>query len=197
MPFADCGCIVFLRAPISGAVKTRIGATLGDEKALAIYSELASITLRMVSNLNMPVYLFYEGGLPAVKDPAYHFLEQHDGDLGKKIESAVNSILQKHNKAVIIGSDCPDITEKDIHEACQQLDKYDFVLGPAEDGGFYLMGCKKLIPSLFDNISWSTSIVLDQIKERILKSGRSFYLFRTLSDIDTEADWIRFKALHP
>lgn len=197
MPFADCGCIVFLRAPISGTVKTRIATTLGDEKALAIYGELVSITLRLASSLNMPVYLFYEGGLPSDRDPVFQYMEQAEGDLGKKMESAINFILQKHKKALIIGSDCPEITRKDINEACQYLNKYDFVLGPAEDGGFYLMGCKKLIPSLFENIPWSTSLVMDQIKERIINSRKSFYLLRTLPDIDTEADWIRYHASHP
>jgi rSAM/selenodomain-associated transferase 1 len=196
MPLADCSCIVFLRTPVSGTVKTRIAATLGDKEALAIYNELASITLRLASSLNMPVYLFYEGGLPSVMDPAFQYREQAEGDLGKKMESAIHSILEKHKKVLIIGSDCPKITGKDLYEACQLLDGFDFVLGPAEDGGFYMMGCKKWIPSLFDNIPWSTSTVLDQIKERILKSGKSFYQLRTLPDIDTEADWIRYKASH-
>ena len=197
MLFADCGCIVFLRAPIPGTVKTRIAATLGEEKTLAIYNELTSITIRLVSSLGMPVYLFYEGGLPSETDPAFHYMEQGEGDLGEKMESAIKTILQKHNRAVIIGSDCPELTKKDIDEACQYLDKYDFVLGPAEDGGFYLMACKKLIPSLFDNIPWSTSLVIDQIKERIKGSQKSCYLLRTLPDIDIEEDWIRYKTSNP
>lgn len=178
-------------------VKTRIAATLGNKRALAIYNELASITLRLVSTIGMPVYLFYEGGLPEVKDPAFHYMDQAEGGLGNKMQSAISSILQKHKKSVVIGSDCPEITGKDINDACQHLDKYDFVLGPAEDGGFYLMGCKKLIPSLFDNILWSTSLVMDQIKERITSSRKSLYLLRTLPDIDNEADWTRYKASHP
>lgn len=193
MPHTDCGCIVFLRLPEKGKVKTRIAATAGHDQALDIYRHLTTLTLQVVSRLDIPVYLFYEGGLPAHLNHTFHYFTQAEGDLGFKMESAIHLVLQKHEKAIIIGSDCPDLSHHVIHEAILQLDGHDFVIGPAADGGIYLLGCKRLLPDMFSNIPWSTSLVRDSIVKAINKHGKSLYELRTLHDIDVEEDWIRYK----
>ncbi len=196
---ADCGLIVFLRLPEKGKVKTRIASSLGQDAALVIYKEMTDITLQMVSNLAMQVYLFYEGGLPDLSNrkPSFQYLSQPPGNLGEKMHHAFEITLQKHKKAIIIGSDCPALTVADVNEGNSKLDTTDIVIGPSADGGYYLLGCKEVIPPLFKNIHWSSSSVLDDTIDIIKSQHRNYYLLRTLNDIDVEADWVSFKKSQP
>lgn len=198
MPTVDCGCIVFLRLPEKGKVKTRLAATAGQDEALNIYRQLSTLTLDLVSKLDIPVYLFYDGGLPANRlNDEFHYFDQADGDLGFKMESAIHLILQKHEKAIIIGSDCPDLSFQDINESIQQLEKNDFVIGPAEDGGIYLLGCSRLYHGMLDDIPWSTPHVKEAIVHAIKTLGKSLYQLRSLHDIDVEEDWVRYTKTNP
>jgi len=190
----DCGLIIFLRFPERGKVKTRIAETAGDDTALKVYQELSDITLHLAASLFIPTYLFYENKLPDEMIPSFHYLQQIEGDLGEKIVAAFNYVLQRHQKAVIIGSDCPEISPTDIMHALYLLDQNDIVIGPTEDGGYYLMGCKENVPSLFDSIKWSTSVVFQQTIQRIEEQGFTYSQMKTLSDIDTEEDWRRYKS---
>jgi len=193
----DCGCIVFLRLPEKGKVKTRLAATVGQAEALKIYTQLTALTLDLVSRLDIPVYLFYEGGLPVDRNPGFHYYVQAEGNLGSKMESAIDLILRKHKMAIIIGSDCPDLSLQDIDESMHQLEKNDFVIGPAADGGIYLFGCKEILPGIFENIPWSTAEVKEAIVHAIEKQGKSHYHLRTLHDIDLEEDWARYMKANP
>jgi|SRR5687767_15109187 len=198
MSTPDCGLIVFLRLPVKGKVKTRIAATAGADNALKIYSQLIAITLDLASSLDIPVYLFYEGGLPGEKhESSFYYFEQVDGDLGRKMKSAIQLILQKHSKAIIIGSDCPELSARDIQEAIHQLERQDFVIGPATDGGFYLLACKKFLPGMFDDVQWSTPQVRESLIKNIQAAGRSYHQLRMLHDIDVEEDWIRYSRSNP
>ena len=190
----DCGLIIFLRFPELGKVKTRIAETAGDETAFKVYQELSDITLHLAASLFIPTYLFYENRLPDELIPSFHYQKQIEGNLGEKIVAAFDYVLQRHQKAVIIGSDCPEISPTDIMHAIELLDQNDIVIGPTEDGGYYLLGCKEKVPALFDSIEWSTSIVFQQTIKKIEEQGFTYSLMRTLSDIDTEEDWIRYKA---
>lgn len=192
---SDCGLIVFLRLPEKGNVKTRIAASLGEDAALAIYEEMSAITLAMVSGLNIQCYLFYEGGLPdtAVRIPSLHYLSQSNGTLGEKMLHAFRIVLQEHKKAIIIGSDCPAVTAEDINEGFSKLDTYDVIIGPSVDGGYYLLGLKDIIPSIFKNIPWSTSTVFNDTIDITKRQRLNYYLLRTLTDIDVADDWVSFK----
>lgn len=194
---SDCGIIVFVRFPQYGKVKTRLAATTGDASALIIYNKLVSITLNIASNLPFPVYLFYEGRLPndAERDPRYSYHIQSDGDLGHKMADAISFVLQIHAKAIIIGSDCPELTGELIMEGFSLLDQHDVVIGPAADGGYYLLGCKSLYPFLFENMAWSRPDVLEKTMERINQQRLSPGILSELHDVDTEEDWIRFLFL--
>lgn len=192
---ADSALIVFLRLPVKGKVKTRIAATEGDDHALAIYLQLMGITLDLAAHSDKPVYLFYEGGLPQLADqqPAFTYQPQSSGDLGKKMADAFSLVLRNHPKAVLIGSDCPTLSTSILNEAFSLLDQNDIVLGPARDGGYYLIGCKNVYPALFERISWSTPSVLKTTIERIREEKLSFNLLEELTDIDTTADWHQYK----
>jgi rSAM/selenodomain-associated transferase 1 len=193
---ADAGLAVFLRKPEKGKVKTRLAATTGDDAALAIYKELISITLGQVTLLGIPTYLFYEGGIPEVETqiPGFTYLLQSPGDLGHKMADALTFVLNRHRKAVIIGSDCPYLNASILRESFSALAETDIVIGPALDGGYYLIGCKKMHPTLFDGIQWSTSNVLDQTRARIREANLTCTDLQPLEDIDTEEDWKKFRS---
>ena len=198
MSTPDCGLIVFLRLPVKGKVKTRIAATAGIDNALRIYNQLTTITLNLASSLEIPAYLFYEGGLPEEgRKNSFYYFEQAGGDLGRKMETAIQLILQKHSKAIIIGSDCPELSAGDIYLTIHQLEGHDFVIGPATDGGFYLLGCKKFLPGMFEDIQWSTPQVRDSLIKNIEAAGSSCQQLRMLHDIDVEEDWIRYSRSNP
>ncbi len=190
----DAGLIVFLRLPEKGKVKTRLAATLGEDAALKIYNDLICITLDLVSVSEIPTYLFYAGGLPHPPERNIRFSYHHqsDGDLGSKMADALSIVLNNHKKALIIGSDCPDLTPEILHTCCQSLVEKDIVLGPTEDGGYYLLGCKALNPALFANIKWGTPSVLGQTIEKIQGENLSYCLLQKLQDIDTAEDWNRY-----
>lgn len=196
-PFpVDAGLLVLLRLPEKGKVKTRLAATLGEEAALEIYKKLVSNTLDMVTRSGIPAYLFYTDGLPPAgeRDARLTYHIQVDGDLGTKMANALFFVLSLHKKALIIGSDCPDLTPEILHACCRSLDEKDIVLGPADDGGYYLLGCRVLHPVLFANIEWSTPSVLDQTIEKIKEANLSWCLLEKLHDIDTAEDWIRYTS---
>ncbi len=190
----DAGLVVFLRLPEKGKVKTRLAATLGHEEALKVYKKLVSITLDIVTRSEIPAYLFYTGGLPpeGERDARFTHYAQLDGDLGSKMADALSIVLTLHKKALIIGSDCPDLTPEILHTCCRSLDEKDIVLGPAGDGGYYLLGCTERYPALFADINWSTPSVLDQTIEKIKRENLSYSLMEKLHDIDTAEDWIRY-----
>jgi uncharacterized protein len=191
----DAGLVVFLRLPEKGKVKTRLAATLGEQAALEVYKNLIGITLDIAANSHIPAYLFYAGGLPAAdeRDARFSYHSQHEGDLGSRMSDALSFVLSLHKKALIIGSDCPNLTPEILQECCRALDETDIVLGPAGDGGYYLLGCSEIYPTLFSNIIWSTPSVLDETIDRIQEANLSYSLMERLTDIDTEEDWIRWK----
>ena len=192
----DCGLIIFLRFPEWGRVKTRLAETVGPDLALLIYKELSEITLRFASRLPLPVYLFYENALPSEneRNPTFHYLLQTEGNLGEKIIHALHYVRERHQKAIIIGSDCPDLLPSDIITSIDLLDQFDMVLGPSEDGGYYLLGCREVIPDVFQSISWSTDSVLRETLAKIESKRLTYHLLRTLADIDTEDDWDRYQS---
>jgi rSAM/selenodomain-associated transferase 1 len=191
----DGGLIVFLRFPQLGKVKTRLASTLGHEVALSIYKDLLSLTLTAAADSGSAVYLFSEGGLPSYEErfPTFSYHLQSTGNLGLKMADAIAYVLQFHSKAVVIGSDCPSLSASILRESFTILDTYDIVLGPAMDGGYYLLGCKKLYETIFDDIQWSTPHVLAQTIEKIIAANLTYCLLTPLSDIDTEEDWNRYK----
>ena len=195
MSDASFGLIVFLRYPELGKVKTRLAKTLGEEEALLIYEELTAMTLSVASHYSHTCYLFYEGRLPAEnkKKDNFKYHLQATGNLGTKMIDAIEYVLSKHSKAIIIGSDSPSLSKEIIDKAVSQLDMYDIVIGPSQDGGYYLLGCKEMMPSLFENIPWSTPEVMNKTINNIQKLGKTFTLLKTLIDIDEAEDWISYK----
>lgn len=143
--------IIFTKNPLYGKVKTRLAATVGNDKALEAYKTLTNHTHAITYYLNCSKIVFYTDEI--VEDGIWKDYQkqlQHGTDLGERMMNAFEYVFQnEYLKAVIIGCDCPELTEQIIKKAFEHLDKYDVVIGPAADGGYYLLGMKKLYESYF------------------------------------------------
>jgi uncharacterized protein len=184
--------LIFTKNPEAGKVKTRLAATLGDEAALSIYRQLLLHTVSATEYLPVDKFVFYSnhiGQKDYWSDKNYYKLLQEGNDLGERMKNAFVAAFQKgYNKVVIIGTDCPDLNASVIMNAYVYLEDHDIVIGPAIDGGYYLLGMKKLYPRLFEKIDWSTGKVLAQTLKICESSNLSTFLLPELSDIDDEND---------
>ena len=178
--------VVFARTPTLGKVKTRNAKEMGVEKALSIYSKLLEYTLKISKASDLP-YKVYLSEFP-ITQPDFQFEIQQGSNLGDKMKTAFLSELDKYEKVVLIGSDCLDISANDITNAFQDLDRVDLVIGPAVDGGYYLIGMKKPYNNIFSEIPWGTSEVLAKTLEKCSNSNISVHLLRELNDIDYPED---------
>jgi rSAM/selenodomain-associated transferase 1 len=187
------GLLTFIKNPIKGKAKTRLAATVGDDEALRIYKELLKHTRQIAMAVDVNRYLFYGFFIDKTDDWSnddFQKFLQIDGDLGDKMKDAFEKIFADGNqKVVIIGSDCASLTPEIVADAFKQLDNHDFVIGPADDGGYYLLGMNSFEPTVFDNMVWSTEEVLSQTITNIEALNKDYTLLTVLSDIDYEEDW--------
>ncbi|MFT7157222.1 MAG: rSAM/selenodomain-associated transferase 1 [Parvicella sp.] len=175
-----------------GKVKTRLANTVGDEKALAVYKELLKYTHQVTQPVQAQKKCYYSSFIEnndIFEDQYFEKEIQRGVDLGERMYNAAkNSFGEWANKVVLIGSDCFDINSDIIEEAFIALDEHDVVLGPAIDGGYYLIGMKELHSEFFLEKEWShENVMLDTIitaGEKKLKH----YLLPTLSDVDYYED---------
>lgn len=190
--------VLFAKSPQLGKVKTRLSAEMGNDKALAIYEKLLDLNCDLCSNLAVHKFIFWdqlpESRLDHLKQD-FEFSLQKGSDLGEKMKNAFQFLLQSgFEKVVLIGTDCPYLSVEGLKNALKKLKEQEVVLGPAEDGGYYLIGLTALHPELFDNIAWSTPAVLKQTLKKINAKGMSFSLLPTLSDIDTAKDYKKWSS---
>ena len=184
--------IIFIKNPVLGKVKTRLAGTVGDETALEVYKELLNYTQKITLLIDADKFLFYADFLQREDEwPNDRFIKhlQKGNDLGERMYNAFEyTFLNKHQKVIIIGSDCIDLSASVIEDAYMLLNDSDVVIGPAKDGGYYLLGMKELHQSLFKNISWGTSEVLKQTLSICRSQHLNYSLLPTLTDIDVEND---------
>ncbi|MBK9270399.1 MAG: TIGR04282 family arsenosugar biosynthesis glycosyltransferase [Saprospiraceae bacterium] len=184
--------IIFIKNPIAGKVKTRIEKVTGAEKALSIYRELLTITRASVLNLPHTKCLYYSDFIDVNDEWSNnHFfkMKQSEGDLGKRMLTAFQDQEQSSERMLLIGSDCPYLTSAAILKAMDALDKVDVVIGPSNDGGYYLIGMKKVIPELFLNKNWSTDTLYRETIETLDALNFSHQSLDMLADIDHLEDW--------
>lgn len=184
--------IIFVKNLQAGKVKTRLAATIGDEMALLIYKNLLNYTASIAQNLPFQKTIYYSAfiELSDCFDNKFFKKEiQYGNDLGERMKNAFeNSFTKGSQEIVLIGSDCIELTTDLILNAFSELKNYDVVIGPANDGGYYLIGLKKLSAALFQNISWSTNAVLAQTLAICATNNLKVFLLSELSDIDDEND---------
>jgi uncharacterized protein len=187
--------IIFVKNPVLGKVKTRLAKSIGDEKALVVYTNLLKITKQTVIDLKINKVVYYSEEVE--KDDIWTnsvFVKkvQQGDDLGARMYHAINEeAAEGADKICLIGSDTPDLTEKIIMDAFDLLEHRDVVLGPAHDGGYYLIGMKKNQQALFTDKPWSMQFLLKETLSEIRKCRLSYALLPLLSDIDTVEDIIR------
>lgn len=186
--------IVFVKAPIPGRVKTRLCPPLVPEQAAGLYRAFVKDTLEAARKVpGARVRVAYDAA-PAFPDPGWarlgvaHF-PQRGADLGSRLADAFQrAFAAGAKKAVIIGSDMPDIRPRTIAKAFALLARKDVALGPAVDGGYYLIGLKKPAAFLFEAISWSSDKVLGETLSRIRKNGLRLGSLPSGSDVDAWPD---------
>lgn len=192
------GLGVFVKNLIPGTFKTRLAKDVGTEKAGQIYRELLKITGRVVSSFPGTVSVFFNAQLPDKEEahffPTERFYIQKGNDLGEKMHHGLTHLLETHHKAILIGSDCPVLESSHLSKALRILDDCDLVLGPAEDGGYYLIGMKKPHGFLFEDIEWSSPSVLRDTMVKAQKRNLNYQLLENLYDVDRLSDWERFKS---
>ena len=181
--------IIFARKPELGKVKTRLAATIGNKKALEIYIKLLTHTRTIAEAANAEPFVFLTETTENNFWDTFSCELQLGNTLGERMLDAFSFILKKnYNKCIIIGSDCPKLSVEIVNTAFNYLDENDAVIGAAQDGGYYLLGIKKLIPALFRNKEWSTSNVFSQTIFDFENEKISYRTLPTLHDLDEEKD---------
>ena len=181
--------IIFARKPELGKVKTRLAATIGNNKALDIYTKLLMHTRSVVKEANAETFIFLTEPTQDNFWEPFSCELQIGNSLGERIQHAFEFIFKKNfYKCIIIGSDCPELSEEIVNSAFNKLETHDAVIGEAQDGGYYLLGTKHLIPALFKNKEWSTANVFSQTILDFKNEKLSYSTLPVLNDLDEEKD---------
>lgn len=188
--------LLFVKSPISGQVKTRLAAEIGEEAAVGLYRCFVEDLISTVAGLGAAFRLCFHP--PEAKAHFQQWLgEQHSytpqagNGLGERLKNAfADAFEQGFSKVVAIGSDSPDLPEDFLRRAFEQLESHDAVIGPSSDGGYYLIGFSEnsFVTEAFDCIAWSTSAVCDQTQMRLRTHELNVHLLPLWHDVDTRAD---------
>ena len=188
--------LVFQKNAILGQVKTRLAAGMGELPALEIYRHLIELTYSALEAVPVPVWTYFSDFIPESTRPTVEksFVQQGQ-DLGERMANAFTRTFESgKDKVVLIGTDCPTLQSQHLLQAFEALTISDLVLGPARDGGYYLIGMKSGAAYLFEGITWSTSQVLSQTLHAASQHGLIVTLLPELDDIDTQEDWQRYSS---
>lgn len=187
---------VFVKAPVAGRVKTRLAADIGPLRATALYRRLGRQVVGATAGGDYETAVWYaprgrealiRSWLSGLGVPQFH--AQPGGDLGSRLRAAFGRHLREGaRRVVVIGSDCPGVNRQLIGEAFAALEAHDLVVGPAWDGGYYLIGMKTLHEPLFRGIRWSSPEVLSETASVARGLGLSCHSLLPLRDVDTMSD---------
>ncbi|MEM8917380.1 MAG: TIGR04282 family arsenosugar biosynthesis glycosyltransferase [Pseudomonadota bacterium] len=192
--------VLFSKFPAPGAVKTRLIPALGAAGAAALHGQLAQHCFNIISAAAKTGGAICEVRYSGAEESAFRewlghdgrFLAQSEGDLGDRLRQAAEPLPY-----IFFGADTPDLNAEIILEAIAALDQHDVVIGPAEDGGYYLVGAKRELPGLFDKMPWSTADLLDKTLEYLHQIGITPGLLQTLRDCDRPEDLVHWPWLTP
>jgi hypothetical protein len=190
-----------MKYPERGRVKTRLAASMGDERALELYKRFL---LNILSTLNKGTFLFYLCFYPADALESlrkwmggdYLYMPQQGENLGERMKNGfIEAFTLNFKRVVLIGSDIPDLPLEFIEEAFASIREKDCVIGPSSDGGYYLIGFKdtKFSPQVFKGIPWSTERVFEETMKILEREGLTVHTLRPLRDIDTIDDLRKFQ----
>lgn len=189
--------IIFTRYPEPGKVKTRLIPALGEAGAAELHRQMTIHTLRLAKQLARRHLMRIEVHFDGANEPRlrqsfgadFRYRGQGEGDLGERLRRAFwGAFQQGMNRVIIIGTDCPGISVDLIARAFNELQNCDLVLGPAQDGGYYLIGLRTAIPQLFAEIPWGTAEVLEKTLKAAAAQSLATVMLETLADIDRPED---------
>ncbi|MEQ6166892.1 TIGR04282 family arsenosugar biosynthesis glycosyltransferase [Ekhidna sp. MALMAid0563] len=201
---SDSLLMIFVKNLIPGMVKTRLAEDIGIDKALDVYQELIHHTHKITKKLEVDKSVYYSEyvEIEDIWDNGDFKLTSQKGfTLGEKMSNAFDEAFDSYNKVIIIGSDCYDLSSKHIKLAFEMLEENDVVVGPAKDGGYYLLGMSEFFPQLFRDKEYSTGKVLRELLEEAEELELSVYKLPELNDVDTlddlketHIDWTKLGA---
>lgn len=191
------GLAVFCKAPVEGQCKTRLIADLGAEGALQVHIRLARETLARLGSVAEQRVLWCSAESPLARTWAmefgYEFEVQRGANLGQRMHHALAAMLAAGCSAVcLVGSDCPPIGSDYLHSAFVALDGADAIFGPAEDGGYGLVGLSEARCELFDDMRWGENSVMASTRVRATEHNLKIYELPKIWDVDTLEDWQRY-----
>jgi len=191
--------LIFTRNPELGKCKTRLAAKVGNEAALDIYNFLLGHTVSITENLKVDKQVCYSEAIwenDVWNNDTYKKERQEGKDLGERMNHAFEEGFKRgYERIIIIGSDMHDLAQNDLEQAFAMLHQHDFVVGPAEDGGYYLLGMTKLHPSVFKYKSWGKETVLKATLTNLTQEN--YALLPTKNDVDHYEDIQHIDAFQP
>ena len=188
---SDSLLMIFVKNLIPGMVKTRLAKDIGIDKALDVYQELVHHTHKISRKIEVDKTVYYSEYVELEdiwSDEHFSHKVQKGNSLGEKMSIAFDEAFDAYKKVVIIGSDCYDLSSKIIKTAFEMLEEHDVVVGPATDGGYYLLGMNDYFPQLFQDKEYSNENVLKDLLEEAEEMELNVYQLPKLSDVDTLDD---------
>ena len=194
--------IVFAREPRAGAVKTRLAAAIGAQRALEAYLALLRRTLAAVAAApadERVLSVASDDGQALMcaalaREHGMRLALQGGGDLGERMSEALHGSLREGALPVLLGSDCPVLDAGDLDRAFDALGSHDAAFAPAEDGGYALVGIARPLPAIFSGIAWGGGDVMEATRARLRAEGARWHELRTVWDVDTVEDLERWRA---
>lgn len=181
--------IIFVKNIKLGKVKTRLAKTVGNENAFTIYSALVEVTEKATLKVDVDKRIYFSDAIVNKKWPNDFKTVQKGINLGERMSNAFqDGFSDGYENIILIGSDLPNISSEIIDLGLKELEEKEIVFGPAEDGGYYLIGMSKLHNCVFENKAWSTSSLLDYTLSELKRKNIEASLIETLNDIDTFED---------
>jgi len=205
--FPDALLMQFAKWPEAGRVKTRLIPALGVSGALDAHLTLTLAVLDNLCGSGLPVQFWWDREAESVPADAQDIVRtieqrglaqkvQQGANLGDRMLGALGTGLVSHGLALIVGGDCPSVEPDYVHQAVVGLQEYDVVLGPSDDGGYVLIGARRVVPHMLDGIEWGTEGVLEQTCQRLKELGLSVGLLEPRWDVDEPEDWARFQLTY-
>lgn len=200
--YSDAVVVIFAKAPVQDKVNTRLIPDIGVEAATNLQAELIHLRLKNLQEKNLcatqlwcapdAVHEFFEN---CKKQYGVDLFVQYGEDLGERMSLAIKDSLRNYKRVVLIGTDAPSLTADHIEQAIQQLAVNDVVVGPADDGGYVLIGMSQHCHAIFQSIQWSNENVLAATREKIQQNSLSSYELESCWDIDRVEDYLRYKNM--
>ncbi len=211
MAFPQAVTAVFAKTPRRGAVKTRLQPLLGEEGALSLHKSLIQYVFRNLEAAALcPLEFWVAVGDGSLEGDSLHeevftticniknIYRQAEGDLGARMADCARRVLQRADSVVLVGADCPAVDGAYLQQALQHLqDGADIVFGPAEDGGYVLLGLRQVPDCLFVDMPWGSEQLMQITRERLRAAGLDWVELEPRWDVDRPEDLSRWEALRP